>query len=43
MIEVTESQGKELVNTMKKLGEMEDRKVATVGEITDKQLQYFKV
>jgi hypothetical protein len=43
MVEVTESQGKELVSTMKKLGKMEDRKVTATGEIATKQLQYFKL
>jgi hypothetical protein len=38
MVEVTESQGKELVSTMKKLGDMEDMKVAAAGKIAKKQL-----
>jgi hypothetical protein len=33
MLEVTESQGKEIVSTMKKLGDMEDKKVAAAGDI----------
>jgi hypothetical protein len=43
MVEVTESQGKELVLSMKKIGEVEDTKVAAVGEMAASQLAYFKV
>jgi hypothetical protein len=43
MVEVTESQGKEQVSTMKKLGEMEDKKVTAAREIAAKQLHYFKL
>jgi hypothetical protein len=42
-VEGTESQGKELVSIMKKLVDMEDRKVAAAREIAEKQLQYFKL
>jgi hypothetical protein len=43
MLKVTESQGKEIVSTMKKLGDMEDKKVAAAGDIAQKQLEYFKI
>jgi hypothetical protein len=43
MVEVTEMQGKEIVSNMQKLSDMEERKVAAVAVIADKQLQYFKV
>jgi hypothetical protein len=43
MLEVIESQGKEIVSTMKKLGDMEDKKVAAAGDIAQKQLEYFKI
>jgi hypothetical protein len=43
MVEVTESRGKDLVLNMKKIGEVEDRKVTTVGEMAATQLAYFKV
>ena len=43
MVEVTESQGKELVLIIKKIGEVEDMKVAVVDEMVASQLAYFKV
>jgi hypothetical protein len=43
MVEVTESQGKDLVLSIKKIGEVEDCKVAAVGEMAAAQLAYFKV
>jgi hypothetical protein len=43
MLEVTETQGKEIVSTMRKLGDLEDKKVAAAGDIADKQLEYFKL
>jgi hypothetical protein len=33
MLEVTESQGRDLVLSMQRIGEVEDRKVAAVGEM----------
>jgi hypothetical protein len=43
MVEVTEMQGKEIVNNMQKLNDMEEKKVAAAVVIADKQLQYFKL
>jgi hypothetical protein len=43
MLEVTETQGREIVTNMEKLSAMEDRKVMAAGEIADKQLEYFKI
>jgi hypothetical protein len=39
MVEVTESQGKD----MRKIGDVEDRKVAAIGEMAASQLVYFEV
>jgi hypothetical protein len=43
MLEVTETQGREIVTNMEKLSAMEDKKVMAAGEIADKQLEYFKI
>jgi hypothetical protein len=43
MLEVTELQGKEIVETMKKLHEVEDKKVSAAAEIASRQLMYFKM
>jgi hypothetical protein len=43
MLEVTETQGRDLVLSMQKIGEVEDRKVVAVGEMAAAQLAYFKV
>jgi hypothetical protein len=43
MVEVTETQGKEIVLNMQKLGDMEERKVAAAAQIAEKQLEYFKL
>jgi hypothetical protein len=43
MVEVTEMQEKQLVSNMQKLSDMEERKVAAASDITDKQLQYFRI
>jgi hypothetical protein len=43
ILEVTETQGREIVTNMEKLSAMEDRKVMAAGEIADKQLEYFKI
>jgi hypothetical protein len=36
MVEVTETQGKQIVSNMQKLSDMEERKVLAVGDIADK-------
>ena len=36
MVEVTEMQGKEIVNNIQKLSDMEEKKVAAAAEIADK-------
>jgi hypothetical protein len=38
MLEVTETQGRDLVLSMQKIGEVEDRKVVAVGEMAAAQL-----
>jgi hypothetical protein len=43
MVDVTESQGREIVSSMQKLSEVEEMKVDTVDKITEKQLEYFKI
>jgi hypothetical protein len=43
MVDVTESQGRQIVTSMQKLSEVEDKKVDIVGHIADKQLEYFKI
>jgi hypothetical protein len=43
MVEVTKMQGKEIVNNMQKLNDMEEKKVVVAAVIADKQLQYFKL
>jgi hypothetical protein len=43
MVEVTETQGKEIVMNMQKLRDMEECKVVAVAQIADKQLEYFKL
>jgi hypothetical protein len=43
LLEVTETQGKEIVSNMKKMSDMEEKKVLAVGDIAKKQLQYFKI
>jgi hypothetical protein len=43
MVEVTETQGKQIATNMQKLSDMEERKVLAVAEIAEKQLQYFKI
>jgi hypothetical protein len=43
MVEVTETQSKELVSNIQKLSDMEERKVPAAFEIVEKQLQYFKI
>jgi hypothetical protein len=43
MVEMTETQGKEIVMNMQKLGDMEERKVAAAAQKVDKQLEYFKL
>jgi hypothetical protein len=43
MMEMFEIQGKEIINTMKKLSEMEEKKIIVAGKIADKQLEYFKI
>ena len=41
MLEVTEIEDKKIVSTMRKLGDLEDKKMVTAGDIADKQLEYF--
>ena len=41
MLEVTEIEDKKIVSTMRKLGDLEDKKMVAVGDIADKQLEYF--
>jgi hypothetical protein len=43
MVDVTKSQGREIVSSMQKLSEVEGMKVDTVGKIAEKQLEYFKI
>ena len=43
MVEVTETQGREIVTNMKRLSEMEEKKVLATRDIADKQLEYFKI
>jgi hypothetical protein len=43
LVEITESQGKEIVNTMRNLSEVEVQKVAAADIIANKQLEYFKL
>jgi DNA-directed RNA polymerase subunit H (RpoH/RPB5) len=42
-VEVTETQGWEIVTNMQRLSDMEERKVLATGDIADKQLEYFKI
>jgi hypothetical protein len=43
MVELTETQGKDIVSAMKKMSKTEDRKVTTQGDIAVKQLEYFRL
>jgi hypothetical protein len=43
LVEVIETQGKQIVSNMEKMSNMEERKVLVIGEIANKQLQYFKI
>jgi hypothetical protein len=42
MLEVTEAQGKEILDSMRKLYAVEDQKVTAASAIVEKQLAYFK-
>ena len=43
LVEITENQGKEIVRSIKLLSLVEEQKVATVGNIAEKQLEYLKL
>ena len=43
LVEVTETHGKQIVSNMDKMSSMEEKKVLAIGEIAEKQLQYFKI
>jgi hypothetical protein len=42
-VDIAESQGKEIVNSMRALSEVEVQKVAAAEVIANKQLEYFKL
>jgi hypothetical protein len=43
LVDIAESQGKEIVNSMRALSEVEVQKVAAAEVIANKQLEYFKL
>ena len=42
LVEVTESQGKEIVTNMEKLGKIKEQNVANQGILATKTINYFK-